>query len=128
MRISGKHVWLFVSVACFFITTAAQSELRDPTRPSGFFQDAKQVTDAGLNSLEGLSLQAIFYRPENPGALINGRRFAVGDQIANAKIKAIHTDHVVLVSAEGEKEIRMRMPSVKSTHEKTRRKPVEGMK
>ena len=124
---TGKHCKLLFLSTAFFIAMPLQAELRDPTRPSGFLQSA-QVSDDRLESSEGLNLQAIFYSPQTPGVLINGRRFAVGDQVADAKIKTIHADRVVLISAEGEKEIRLTMPSVKSVHEIPRAKAAEGNK
>ena len=87
-------------------------EMRDPTRPSGF-QASTDTADAMPHS-DGMQLQAIFFHPDHPGVLINGRRFSVGDDVGDAQITAIHTDKIILTDASGEKEVRLITSSIKS--------------
>ena len=110
------------------ITTPLLAELHDPTRPTGFMPDLN-AGDSGMQASEGMQLQAIFYSPQTPGALINGRRYSVGDQVGDAKIEAIYSDRVVLISVDGERELNMKMPSVKSNpSDKQQVKPQPGEK
>lgn len=47
-------------------------------------------------AVEGFRLQGIFYRPNNPSAVVNSRTVFVGDVIANARVKAIDQRTVTL--------------------------------
>lgn len=122
-----KTAVTIVTGAFLLIPPAAMSELRDPTMPNGYFQQLYH-TEVDLKSSDALRLQAIIYSPLNKGAIINGRRFEVGDQVADATIKAIHADYIVLVDAEGESQLKLVSPSVKSRAVESQVKPVRGMK
>jgi len=41
-------------------------------------------------------IQGIYYRPERPSALINGKSYFIGDQVQDAKVVAIARDQVLL--------------------------------
>ena len=98
-----------LAVVC--ITQAHAAEMRDPTRPSGFQASASDEINVPSN---GVQLQAIFFHPDHPAALINGRRFSVGDDVGDAQISAIHTDKIILTDVSGEKEVRLISSSIKS--------------
>lgn len=115
--------WL---LAVCLIALPLQAELRDPTRPSGFH--GAEDPGSGMLTSDELKLQAIFYNPESPGALINGRRYVVGDPVGDAEIKAIYSDRVVLITAVGESELTMMMPSVKTRPAETLSGPARGKK
>jgi hypothetical protein len=51
---------------------------------------------AGATAAAGFRLQGIFYRPNNPSAVVNSRTVFVGDVIANARVKAIDQRSVTL--------------------------------
>ena len=114
-------------MACLLCVYPASAELRDPTRPSGFLQEMP-VTDEDVPISEGLMLQAIFYTPENPAALINGRRYAVDDLVGESRVISIKADRVILVGFDGEKELKLAVPSVKTRHNGEPFKSAEGMK
>ncbi len=92
---------------------AYATEMRDPTRPSGFQMSSSMVEESVMPA-DGMQLQAIYFHPEHPGALINGRRFSVGDSVGDARITAIHTDKIILTDASGEKEVRLITSSIKT--------------
>lgn len=100
-----------LAVAC--IAQAQAAEMRDPTRPSGF-QASSSASDETMLPVDGMQLQAIFFHPDHPGALINGRHFSVGDDVGDARITAIHTDKIILTDASGEKEVRLITSSIKT--------------
>ena len=100
-------------IATLSIIQVHAAEMRDPTRPSGF-QASSSISDKAEITASGVHLQAIFFHPDRPGALINGRRFSVGDGVGDAQISAIHTDKIILTDASGEKEIRLISSSIKS--------------
>jgi MSHA biogenesis protein MshK len=43
-----------------------------------------------------LKLQGIFYRPNNPSAMVNGKTLFIGDSIDGAKVTAIEADSVTI--------------------------------
>jgi hypothetical protein len=47
-------------------------------------------------------LQAIFYRPESPAAVINGKQLFVGDRVGEAYVVSIDPDSVAIVNASGQ--------------------------
>jgi hypothetical protein len=47
-------------------------------------------------------LQAIFYRTDNPAAVINGRQLFIGDHVGEAYVVSIEPDSVALVNASGQ--------------------------
>ena len=96
---------------------AVAVELHDPTRPGGW---AEAVNEASETNQQDLILQAVFFNPGVKAVLINGITYRVGDQIADATVLHIETDRVVLKSQEGEREILLNMPVVKSRHEAQR--------
>ena len=113
-------------LAVCLITLPLAAELRDPTRPSGFH--GAQDPASGMLTSDELKLQAIFYNPKHPSALINGRRYVMGDPVGDAEIKAIYSDRVVLITAAGESELTMIMPSVKTRPAATLNGPARGNK
>jgi hypothetical protein len=86
------------------------AEMNDPTRPSGY--QSVVSADEDINISGSLNLQAIYYHPDRPGALINGRRFSVGDRIGSSQITAIHADKIVLTDEGVDKEIRLVASSI----------------
>jgi hypothetical protein len=117
---------LLISLVLLF-TLPLRAELRDPTRPSGHFQSI-QADNINLQAGQSLTLQAIFYNQVNPGVLINGQRFSVGDLVSEGEISAIHADRIILQSVDGEKEMKLVMPSVKTQSNESRKLPVRGNK
>ena len=105
----------------------ASAELRDPTRPSGYYQELP-VSDADMAMSDELKLQAIFYTPGNPAVLINGRRYAVDDLVGDSRVLAIKADSVILTGLDGEKELKLTVPLVKTRHGDKPAKPAQGMK
>ena len=105
--------WLIPVSMLVGVTQTQAAEMRDPTRPSGFQASSYDPDESMLRS-DGMNLQAIFFHPDRPGALINGRRFSVGDDVGDAKITAIHADKIILIDASGEKEVRLITSSIKS--------------
>jgi hypothetical protein len=68
-----------------------------PTPVAGTAAEATGSTPAaGATAVEGFRLQGIFYRPNNPSAVVNSRTVFVGDRIANAQVKAIDQRSVTL--------------------------------
>ena len=114
-------------LAALLLAQSAFAELRDPTRPSGFYQSVSTDQEEIIQP-DSLQLQAIFYHPDNPGALINGRRYTVDDQVGDATIVSIQSDTVLLTGLEGEKELRLMVPTVKQRHEEKPDNAVEGSK
>lgn len=106
----NKLVPLLVVVG---IAQVHAAEMRDPTRPSGFQASSSDSDELNVPS-NGVQLQAIFFHPDYPAALINGRRFSVGDNLGDAQISAIHTDKIILTDVSGEKEVRLISSSIKS--------------
>ena len=90
------------------------AELKDPTRPGGFQLMTGDAIEAG-EQFEQAVLQAIFYHPEKAGALINGRRYAVGDVVGTSRIQAIYAEKVVLTGDSGEVTLKL-VPSVITRH------------
>ena len=97
------------------------AELRDPTRPSGYVQN-ESFSDEEMFVSDKLQLQAIFFNPGSPAALINGKRYAVGEQIGDSRVKSIYADRVFLIGQYAEIELKLALPSVKKRHAV---KPVE---
>ena len=112
-----------IAVLLTIFCMQSYAELRDPTRPTALHPEMMGTDDVNVNQEGALNLQAIFYSPTQSSALINGQRFIVGDHVADAEIKEIFSDRVVLFSTEGVKELQLLIPSVKS-----RVKPAIGMK
>jgi hypothetical protein len=50
-------------------------------------------------------LQSVFYVPNNPSAIINGKRVHVGSMISEARVTAIGRESATLVTATGEKKV-----------------------
>ena len=88
------------------------AELHDPTRPGGW-----AVVEPSESVHQDLVLQAVFFNPGAKAVLINGSTYRVGDQVADSTVLQIKTDRVVLKSQEGERELMLNMPVVKSRHE-----------
>ena len=47
-------------------------------------------------------LRAIFYRTDNPAAVINGRQLFIGDHVGEAYVVSIEPDSVAIVNASGQ--------------------------
>ena len=111
MRNMSHHILL---VTVVLMPGLLSAELQDPTRPGGFQMmtgDAIETSD----NVEQAVLQAIFYHPEKAGALINGRRYVVGDIVGNSKIRGIYADKVVLTGDAGDITLKL-VPSVVTRH------------
>jgi hypothetical protein len=68
-----------------------------PTPAAGTTAEAAGSTlTAPTTAAEGFRLQGIFYRPNNPSAVVNSKTVFVGDHIANARVKAIDQQSVTL--------------------------------
>ena len=57
-----------------------------------------------------LKLQAIFFTPTNPRALVNGRTVGEGDEVGGARVKRIEADKVTVEWNGQSKVIEMRSP------------------
>jgi len=97
----------FACFVCFAASAAAQS-LPDPTRPPG--STAGDAPDQG-----GGGLQSII-RPANgkgrARALIDGKIVHPGDMVGDARLVAIRANSVVLLHADGSREILTATPGV----------------
>lgn len=89
MREFGKS---FLLVAALALSTVAQAELRDPTRPS-YGLPAGNSTE----SPSALRVSAVFISGERRIAVINGQRLRVGETIAGATVTAIDKNNVSFV-------------------------------
>ena len=111
---SDYRHWSGLLLSGFVASSAlVASELQDPTRPTGFQSAVSESMPAPAGN-DQLTLQAIFFNPERPAALINGRRFSVGDMIGDSRIEAIHADRVELLGAAGLASLVMALPQVKT--------------
>jgi len=106
------HPLLLIMV--LLVSGVSADELKDPTRPGGFQLTAGDGIEAG-EQFEQIVLQAIFYHPEKAGALINGRRYVVGDIVGNSEIIGIYAEKVVLTGDSGEITLKL-VPSVITRH------------
>ena len=79
---------------------AVDSELGDPTRPPAARVAAAEVAPA-------LVLQAIFWAPERPAAVLDGRRVSVGDRVGAFVVDQIEREAVRLRGAGGFVELRL---------------------
>ena len=104
-------------MAVLLIPAGLSAELKDPTRPDGFKLISDDSVETGQQN-ERAVLQAIFYHPEKAGALINGRRYAVGDRVGNSQIIGIDAEKVVLTGDTGEITLKL-VPSVVTRHGET---------
>lgn len=50
-------------------------------------------------------LQSIFYRPNNPTAVINGKMVYVGDRVGNVRVLTIEKDSVTILTSTGQTNI-----------------------
>ena len=105
----------FFILASSLISLPVAAELRDPTRPSGYVQN-ESFSDEEAFVSDNLQLQAIFFNPGSPAALINGKRYAVGEQMGDSRVKSIYADRVILIGQDAEIELRLALPSVKKRH------------
>ena len=72
-----------------------QFALNDAPTP-GAGTPVEPATSTAGTMTEGFRLQGIFYRPNNPSAVVNSRTVIVGDRIGNAQVKAIDQRSVTL--------------------------------
>lgn len=90
------------------------ADLVDPTRPP----DAMISPNKSFLTASPLSLNAIFYYPDNQAAIINGDFVRAGDSVGEYTIINIHRDTVELIGIEG-KELTLRMfPQIKQYRNK----------
>lgn len=111
--IKAQATWL-IFLAVLFAMSSAWAELRDPTRPSGYYTGMMENGVDEPDQPSALRLQAVFYNPAKPSVLINGRRLVIGDQIADSIVKTINQKDVILSTIDGEKVLKLETPSVKS--------------
>jgi hypothetical protein len=107
---------VFVLIAALTASAGAQT-LADPTRPSGV---ADAAGDASAQNNSGL--QSII-RPATgkPRALINGEIVQVGDKIGEARLVSIGVDSVVLLNADGSRDVLSVTPGVVKVNKSTAR-------
>jgi hypothetical protein len=79
---------------------ARDSEFGDPTRPP-------TVRPAAVDRAHPLVLSAIYWAPERPAAVIDGRRVGVGADVGAFVVEAIERDAVRLRGAGGFVELRL---------------------
>ena len=79
---------------------AVDAELGDPTRPPA-------APAVAVERAAALVLQAIFWAPERPAAVVDGRRVKVGDGVGAFVVDAIERDSVRLRGAGGFVELRL---------------------
>jgi hypothetical protein len=60
------------------------------------------VVEASNPQPPGYKLQAIFYRPDAPAAVINGKQLFIGDRLGEAYVVSIEEDSVEIVNASGQ--------------------------
>ena len=110
----------------FLVSSISVADLRDPTRPASYVMSGSSSQAA--SEAPAYQLQAVFYSPTQRGALINGQRYHVGDQLGNARIQSINVDRVTLLTPEGQLELTLNMPQVKSRHEQNTAEESVGLK
>jgi hypothetical protein len=103
---------LLTSALITSVSKTVVAELIDPTRPGNFAMSG-QIVDAAQQAPDSIVLQAIYFRPDKPSALISGNRYVVNDLLAEYTIKEISSDKVMLVGPDGEKELRLNSTQVK---------------
>jgi hypothetical protein len=79
---------------------AVDAELGDPTRPPA-------VRPAAVDRAHPLILSAIYWAPERPAAVIDGRRVGLGAGVGAFVVEAIERDAVRLRGASGFVELRL---------------------
>jgi hypothetical protein len=106
---------MILPVALFAaMAVAADSGLRDPTRPSHWFETEPSPVGHGSGRQAELRLQGTFNVAGELSAMINGRRVQIGEQIGSGQVVSIADDRVVL-RIDGETvEIAAAVPAVKS--------------
>lgn len=113
VKLTEKLVIAAAACGLLSVSSAVLAELRDPTRPSGFIVEAGALENISTDADE-LRLQAIFFHPDRPSALINGRRYAVGDEIADARIIQITSESVIFESEQQNKALKLSVQQVKT--------------
>ncbi|MFV0456282.1 MAG: Type II secretory pathway component [Pseudomonas sp.] len=81
------------------LLVALDASALDPTLPP----TSPSAIHAANNAGATLRLQAILRLPQGARAVINGRTLKVGEQLADARLLAIHP-HSVLIEREGKRE------------------------
>lgn len=93
MKYLGKTVLLSFSVMALYFISVADNSFADPVGRDPFafgsIQNARLIPDSFFN------LQAVIISGEKKTALINGRRYKVGDQVVGKTIIDIELTHVV---------------------------------
>ena len=91
---SLRILWIawVVSLLIVAISGQVQAELRDPTKPYGY--SPQVVQSVGLE--EEIILDGIIKGPQGMSAVINGKRFRVGDKAHGRTVIAVEGDRVVL--------------------------------
>lgn len=97
-------------LALLIITFNCHAALKDPTRPAGFDPYAIAATAS-----KGLSLDAIFYSPQEQRAIINGQTLHQGDSIAGFRLLQIKPQAVVLKGPNGIIELPLFTLNIKRT-------------
>ena len=86
---------------CFALANVQANTLTDPTKPS----PNKSMFNTGQNpevmTKMGLKLTAIINNSQNRQAIINGKSFAVGQQVQGYKVVLISQNHVELHGSDG---------------------------
>jgi hypothetical protein len=80
----------------FALNDRPSSPIPVPTGAGASAEFASASVAADDSQPATFKLQAIFYRPSNPSAVVNARTVFVGDRIDNARVKAIDRQSVTL--------------------------------
>ncbi|MFH1045196.1 MAG: hypothetical protein V1796_09205 [Pseudomonadota bacterium] len=107
-----KSGFMLLFVAALAATTAFGQTLRDPTRPPSFFEP---VREGEPGASQGPVLRSVIVSPGRKRALIDGRTYAVGDKVGEAKLIAISASEVTLRESGGNKVLRLTPDAQKTT-------------
>lgn len=95
-----------VLAASLLLATAASAagEVPDPTRPA---ISAPVVTDASESAPAPMVLQSTLISPQQRSAIIDGRRYRIGERVGDARLAAIEPGVVRLSGPMGNSELRL---------------------
>lgn len=110
-------VSIIVLSALVLLPVAAQ-QMSDPTAPP---VQVSQVQKSSSSSNSNLSLQAVVWVNGQRTAQINGERYHVGDSVGAYEVMEIALNQVVLKNAANDKELKLAMFTIVTSHE-----PQEG--
>lgn len=106
---------LILTILLLIPWTGWAQALIDPTQPSIWLDSPELEEEMAIEEDEEAQLQGIFSTASGSSAMINGRRYYVGDELPFGEVISISDKKVVVRTNEGErKELMVSLPVVKS--------------